>query len=182
MGYYIWQRAGDVFIPADQQEAALAAIKAAIPEALKRGAGGGSYRTGFQSEAEAQAALDEESEWRRPACKIEHGTSYALRIPHIGFGDDEVAMKADTLAEALSAMRWDADQNENGDIVGLEFTGEKSSGDDDVALAAIAPFVRSNFPSDNLPYIEMQGEQGEMWRWIFVDGEVREVEPTITWP
>jgi hypothetical protein len=68
---------------------------------------------------------------------------------------------AKTLEVALSAWRWDATIHGNThDIVGLQFNGEKS-GDDEVLFSAIAPFVTDG------SYIQMSGEDGAVWRWVF---------------
>lgn len=72
-------------------------------------------------------------------------------------------MKAETLEEVLKAWRWDADTNEAGDIVDLQFQSEKL-GDDKVLLNAIAPFVKEG------SYIKMHGEDNSTWRWHF-DGK-----------
>ena len=49
----------------------------------------------------------------------------------------------------------------------VEFLGEKL-GDDEVLFEAIAPFMNDGF-------IEMQGEDGHHWRWVFKDGKLHDV-------
>jgi len=81
---------------------------------------------------------------------------------------------AKTLEVALEAWRWPAVVDEKtGDIVGIEHHGEKL-GDDPVLWDAIAPFVESG------SYIQMSGEDGNVWRWCFKDGG--HYESTPTWP
>lgn len=53
------------------------------------------------------------------------------------------------------------------------FTGEKL-GDDFKLFAQIAPYIEDG-------YIEYQGEDGDLWRYVFKDGKVREVYPKIVW-
>ena len=65
--------------------------------------------------------------------------------------------------------------NPKGEIVNLEFDGEKS-GDEDILFRAIAPFVESG------SFIEMRGEDGCQWRCLFHKGELHEIYPEIVWP
>ena len=65
--------------------------------------------------------------------------------------------------------------NENGDIVEIEYDGCKL-GNDFEMFQKIAPFVR------NGSYLEMLGEDGTLWRWIFKRGKCKEILPKISWP
>jgi len=76
---------------------------------------------------------------------------------------------AKTLDAQLMTWRWEAEAT--GDIVGLDFRGEKL-GDDEVLLKALAPFVESG------SFIQMSGEDGHSWRWCFDDGKLSEKSPT----
>ena len=86
---------------------------------------------------------------------------------------------AETLEDALMAWRWPPYMNKNanpkGEIVSLEFDGEKS-GDEEALFRAIAPFVESG------SFIEKRGEDGERWRWRFHKGDLYEIYPEIVWP
>jgi hypothetical protein len=75
---------------------------------------------------------------------------------------------------AMEAWRWFVERDEEGNISGIFFEGEKY-GDDDLLMAAIAPYV------ENGCYIEMQGEDGEMWRWCFDHGKLINKEAKIVW-
>lgn len=68
-------------------------------------------------------------------------------------------LNAKTFEEAMRAWRWDYG-DEDFETAWLDFTGEKS-GDDKILFDAIAPFVKAG------SYIEMEGEDGEIWRWCF---------------
>jgi len=76
--------------------------------------------------------------------------------------------KAKTLFDAMSCWRWQPKTGSDGGVDGVYFTGEKY-GDDPILFKAIAPFVEDG------SYIEMQGENGEIWRWVFNNGKFKEV-------
>lgn len=91
----------------------------------------------------------------------------------IGWSRYEKVKNCKTLEDAMNECLWTLDTNDNGDYDDILFEGEKS-GSDEVILSAIAPFVENN------SYIQMMGEDGEIWRWIFVNGELMEKYATIT--
>jgi hypothetical protein len=68
-----------------------------------------------------------------------------------------------TLEEALTEWGYTPLLDENGNIAGLQFFMEKI-GDEAKLFAAIAPFVRSG------SFLEMVGEDGDVWRWVWTDG------------
>jgi hypothetical protein len=78
------------------------------------------------------------------------------------------------IIDAMKAWGWTLDESEEGDIVGITFSSEKA-GDDHVLLQAIAPFVEAG------SYIEMHGEEGTRWRWIFDGVMCVEKTPKISW-
>ena len=81
--------------------------------------------------------------------------------------------KQKTLSAMLACWRWEAECDKEGAIIGLDFSGEKS-GDDSALFNAIAPFVKRG------SYIEMAGEDGNIWRWSF-DGKVmKEIDGKVT--
>lgn len=65
-------------------------------------------------------------------------------------------------------------QTEKQDIFKLEFIGEKL-GDDFLLFKTIAPWVEAG------SYIEMLGEDGALWRWIFDGKTCVEKEAKISW-
>ena len=84
---------------------------------------------------------------------------------------------ADTFEDALGSCRWEYytyDDGHGKSTQGLYFDGEKLGSDYNL-FCAIAPYVKDG------SYIEMQGEDGEIWRWKFKDGNCYEVYPTIVW-
>lgn len=68
-----------------------------------------------------------------------------------------------------------AETDADGNIIDLDFTGEKLW-DHEKMCEQIAPFVEDG------SYIEMHGEDGAMWRWVFQNGAFHEIEANITWP
>lgn len=78
-----------------------------------------------------------------------------------------------TLGEMIKCWRWEAQYDDEGNINGIYFSGEKY-GDDEQLFRALAPHVKSG------SYIQMQGEDGAIWRWAFKDGEVREKQATVS--
>jgi len=93
---------------------------------------------------------------------------------HFSWVDSNNFLKAETLAEAFSAWRWEIEENEKGDVVAILFQGEKL-GDDGVLFEAVAPFVVAG------SYIEMHGEEGCLWRWCFDGEECVEKTARIVW-
>lgn len=74
----------------------------------------------------------------------------------------------------LEEWRWEPEMDDNGNIVSLSFTGEKL-GADQAMFSAIAPFVEPE------SFIEMEGEDGSLWRWVFDGTGCQEITPTVTW-
>ncbi len=61
-----------------------------------------------------------------------------------------------------------------GDIVDVSFSCEKL-GEEFELFKAIAPFVEKG------SYIEMNGEDGSLWRWKFNGKECKEVYAQVSW-
>lgn len=89
--------------------------------------------------------------------------------------DPSQLREARTLEEVVDAWGWKLKTDyETGAVVGIHFEAEKP-GDDGALFAILAPFVRAG------SYIEMTGEEGERWRWLFDGTTVRTVKPRIVW-
>lgn len=65
--------------------------------------------------------------------------------------------------EMLREWRWDLAMDITNNVLGIHFVGEKM-GADELLFDTIAPWVEKG------SYIEMQGEDGNIWRWVF-DGK-----------
>ena len=74
----------------------------------------------------------------------------------------------------FNCWRWSITQDKHGNIIDIIFEGEKL-GDDFYLFQAIAPFVTQD------SFIEMHGEDNQMWRWKFINGKCEEITPTISW-
>lgn len=80
--------------------------------------------------------------------------------------DNAGALNARNFEETMKKCRWEVESYESDGIDNIEFYGEKL-GDDAEVFAAIAPYVEPD------SYIQMQGEDGYIWRWVF-DGKTVE--------
>lgn len=89
---------------------------------------------------------------------------------HFAWVDNKFTQR-DCLHEALKDWRWESEYNDDGDIDGIYFLGEKQ-GDDLLLFNAIAPFIEPN------SYIRFRGEDGAQWEWSF-DGVKLTVEDGI---
>jgi len=69
-----------------------------------------------------------------------------------------------------------AELDDEGEIIELYFNGDKLACDEDIMFQAIAPYVEDG------SFIEMVGEDGDCWRWIFKDAKCKEVRAEVTWP
>jgi len=93
---------------------------------------------------------------------------------HFSWVDTHGFLEANTLAKAFDAWRWEVNIDEDCNIVGIQFCGQKL-GDDAILFKTIAPFVKPG------SYIEMRGEDGLMWRWLFEESGFREQGAKIVW-
>ena len=80
-----------------------------------------------------------------------------------------------SLEEFMDCLCWEI-RTEDGAVTGIDFVGEKRGWGEDELFELLAPFVEED------SYIEMRGEDGDAWRWVFKRGKVFTVEPTVTWP
>ena len=78
---------------------------------------------------------------------------------------------ATTLSEVLDAWRWEATVDDDGNITDVQFSDEKMGDEKEHLFDIIAPYVEPG------SFIELGGEDGASWRWVF-DGKTCEwVEP-----
>lgn len=90
--------------------------------------------------------------------------------------DTRSVLEAGSFRDAMEEARWVIYYDNNReDVCGILFNGEKYGGDEVIILGAIAPYV------ENGSYIEMLGEDGEIWRWVFNDGCIEEKNAKIVW-
>ena len=96
------------------------------------------------------------------------------RVTAFAWVETDEVLSAPTLADAMQAFRWEAEHDAAGNIMSISFVGEKL-GDDEHFFGAIAEFVNDG------SFIEMRGEDGARWRWIFSGGKVVEKHATVSW-
>lgn len=97
----------------------------------------------------------------------------AHRRGHFAWVDTSTLLSAKSVQEHLAEWRWDPELDADGNIVGLDFTGEKL-GDDMELFKALAPYVERG------SFIRMSGEDGELWRWFFDGTSCVEQTPTVS--
>lgn len=86
------------------------------------------------------------------------------------FGD----VKWPHLSQALEALDFDNEFNDDGDCISIRYSCEKS-GDEETILKRLAPFVEDGC------FIEFCGEDGEKWRYFFSQGKLWTQLPEISW-
>ncbi|MEQ9617053.1 MAG: hypothetical protein RLN60_03365 [Phycisphaerales bacterium] len=108
----------------------------------------------------------------------QHDSEFSIRRGHVTEAFERLLAHfpkelewATDLSDALMAFGWDTDDT----YTWLWFIGEKHSDDHAQVFSLIAPFVESG------SWIEMQGQEGEIWRWEFTDGELYEQEGVFAW-
>lgn len=80
---------------------------------------------------------------------------------------------ADTLEEAMDYWGWQLEFDQDGNCNNIYCQNEKL-GDDYQLFAAIAPCVKKG------SFIEMSGEDGEIWRWVFDGKKCKEKLAKVT--
>ena len=96
-------------------------------------------------------------------------------IGDVSWADSSVLKMSRSLAEAFDELRWRIEIDDDGNVDGIYFKGEKAGGDELVYFDAIAPYVKKG------SFIEMAGEDGSMWRWVFNGKKCDEITPKIEW-
>lgn len=98
---------------------------------------------------------------------------FSISGKHIAFVETIEVEQSELLEDALLALRWIPEVNENGDIISVEFSGEKL-GDDYQIFNSIAGYVKEN------SFLTFVGEDSKIWRWLFLNGEVTEQIGVLT--
>lgn len=88
------------------------------------------------------------------------------------FVDSCKVMMAENIFEIMKAIRYPI-YLRNGAFEIDYFNGEKLGNDFEI-FTQIAPYIEDG-------YIEYQGEDGALWRYVFENGKVKEVYPKIIW-
>lgn len=88
----------------------------------------------------------------------------AARTQDFAFVHNESIITAPNVIQAFSEWRWLPETDNKGNIIEINFTGEKL-GDEQILFDEIAPFVESGSS------IIVADERGKVWRWRFDDGK-----------
>lgn len=80
---------------------------------------------------------------------------------------------SDNITELFDEMRFEVFEKDQ-DRYGIDFFGEKYDGCEEQFFKAIAPHINDG-------YLEYIGEDGDKWRYIFKNGECKEVYPKVVW-
>lgn len=91
------------------------------------------------------------------------GSGGSFRRGWFSFTEPDEIASATTLRDMMAAFRWPVHEDTDGNINGIEFSGE-NLGDDRHVMDAIAPFVEDG------SFIEVDGDAH--LRWEFRDGKV----------
>lgn len=84
---------------------------------------------------------------------------------HFCWVDTNTVLNSTTFDEALEEIRYTPVYDVDGNICDVEFTGEKY-GDEKIFFISLAPYVEPD------SYLFFTGEDGDVWKWIFRNGEV----------
>jgi len=79
-----------------------------------------------------------------------------------------------SLEDAMSDFGYIPEYDENGSIDGFEYEGKRLRGDYEF-WTALAPYVEEGC------YLEVEGDDLEIWRWKFRNGKVVVQYPTFLW-
>jgi hypothetical protein len=78
------------------------------------------------------------------------------------------------LKEVLSEWGYSGEFDDDLNLIELHFNREKL-GEEFEMFKVLAPFVKAG------SFIEMTGEDGEQWRWVFDGTECKQIYPTVSW-
>ena len=105
--------------------------------------------------------------------KVVKAIKEAFKDQQFGWVRAELVQNCKSIFDILAECRWDVDIDIGGNIVGIEFTGEKLGDDIETLFNAIAPYVQAG------SYIQMSGEEGEQWKYVFDGASMREVQGRV---
>ena len=144
MGYCVTMDVSNLSIPKDKKEDALKAINALHdPELMQKQAGGGVWKAGGERT---------------------YHYSWVTNPEDGGFKD---------LVEAIKEWRYEAYEDEDGNVHIEYFTGEKL-GNCNVLWKALAQYLTDG-------HIDCRGEDGALWRWEIKNGTFKELDGTVTY-
>ena len=106
----------------------------------------------------------------------ELGGGYSsLRGNTFCYVDTKEVLLAQDLKQAFSVWRWGISLDDKGDVDSISFEGE-NLGDDTIFFSEIAPYVEEG------SYVQMHGEDGDIWRWVFRNGMCQNLSAELSFP
>lgn len=89
--------------------------------------------------------------------------------------DKGEVLDADNIVDLFDALRFEIYLDEEDNLYKIDYmSGEKLDGCELEMFQCMAEFINDS-------YIEYLGEDGEKWRYVFKDGECKEVYPKVSW-
>lgn len=85
----------------------------------------------------------------------------------------DILLNSETIEEAFKELRFEL-YIDNDKYKIDYFSGEKFAGYEEQLFKCVAPYVNDG-------YLEYLGEDGDKWRYVFKNGECKEVYPKIIW-
>ena len=95
----------------------------------------------------------------------------------MSMSDSKFFVSTENVGRVMAATRnyaYEFEFDDDGNITEIDFTGDKL--DDDLKMfQKIAPYVRDG------SVIEMEGEDGAQWKWVFQDGKCKQKKAKLVW-
>lgn len=125
----------------------------------------------FRIDAEnTRDALDTIRELMADPSADRHGYS-AQSGRHFSWLNNATPEDWDSLQDAMADWRFPVELDDDQNVVDIRFSGQKI-GDENQLFDVIAPYVEDG------SYLEFRGEDGDVWRLVFDDDSVEEVQDT----
>lgn len=95
----------------------------------------------------------------------------------ISMNHSEFFVSTENVGQVFAKARnapYEFELDDDGNITGIEHIGH-NLGDDLEIFQSIAPFVAEG------SFLDMSGEDGERWKWVFKDGKCQEIRARLVW-
>jgi hypothetical protein len=86
----------------------------------------------------------------------------------------DAILRADNIFELMDELRYVLKYDEVKDVYTIDYFNGEKLGNDHTIFDILAPFMTDG-------YIEYNGEDGAIWRYVFKNGRMREKQPKISW-
>jgi len=88
--------------------------------------------------------------------------------------DNYTILNASNLAEVMEEFKYELSVDDLGNVYDIGYDSDKQ-GDEETIFRVIAPYVEPD------SYIEMLGEDGDRWRYLFKDGVLKILQGRVVW-